>query len=675
VEGFTSPAFVSLAALCRRLGLDPLGGVTLATAAAALAALWLAARLEQAVVGERPPATPALGERPSATAGLGERPPATAVPLSALLLVGTSAFAYWALRAMDTMLFTALLLAALWLAAREWRERRWRGSGLLFALLALMRPEGLLLFGLATAAFAVAEGLASHRWRHLRRHAANAALFALPVALFLAWRHRYYGELLPNTFYAKVTGGPGELATGIAYLGRFALAFPLLALALVAPLALVRARRRARLAEPALALALQAVALGTVAYVVVVGADFMPFFRFFVPALPLCAVLAATGLRTLPLPARAWNATVAGLVGATVALGLLPEEVYRAFVAHRTALVGKEVGRWLGAELASDDWIAINTAGAVPYVSGLPAIDMLGLTDEQIARRPVYIVTPGWAGHRRGWGEYVLRRRPRAILFYNSAGLAEPHYLSDHELADHPLFRLFYRIRSATLPPVAGARPGDPIRRFLGFPFGFDARGAAELPDLGLRAGFYRLGPLGWTTFSEGPIRLIWFELDGRDVELWEEGLRHERDALALAELAAVHWAWERAGDERAAADPAARAEVAALCEHARLAVERGDLARARSLLGEAARRNGAVRSPLVPHYVANVAVLTGELFTAVDAAKEALRLEPADPLYRSNLARLLAVPYRAFEGKAKRGAARGAHEAPGGASQTPGGP
>ena len=370
---------------------------------------------------------------------------------------------------------------------------------------------------------------------------------------------------------------------------------------------------------------------------VAVGADFMPYFRFFVPALPLCAVLTAGLLRGAPrLSSRG---VVLAVLAVQASAGLATEQPYRAFVAHRTAVVGERVGAWLRGRLSSDDWIAVNTAGAVPYFSRLPAIDMLGLTDAQIAHRPIYIVSEGWAGHRRGWGEYVLTRRPRVILWYNSAGLAEPHYLSDHELADDPLFRFFYTLHVTPLPPARESN--DVLRRFLGFPFGHDPGAASSIPDLGLRLRF-RDSPFSLTTLQEGPLRIVSFELDSRDDDLWQEALRLKGDLRAFVAAAAERWA----AQERPAGDPAARAEVEALCAQALHAIEAGDREEAKRILASAAKLNGRARSPLVPQYVANLAVMSGELFTAIAAQKEALRLDPGSALYRENLLRLLTLPY-----------------------------
>ncbi len=617
VEGYTSFALVLLSAPLLALGIDPVLGLGILSGAAAVWTLLLTARLERELVG-------AEAARPA---------------FSALLLLASSAFAYWSLRAMETLLFTALLLAAVSVALREARTGRWRGSGCVFALLSLTRPEGPFLFGVFTAALALAERWQRSNWSHLRRHLANLVIVLGVLAIHFSWRWQYYGELLPNTFYAKVTGGASQLATGLRYLREFSLANPVFAASLAFPLVLVSRSLRARFAEPAFALAIHATLAAYVLYVVAVGADFMPYFRFFVPVLPLCAVLAAGVLRSIPRPAHA--AVVLALVALQAAAGLATEQPYRAFVAHRTAQVGERVGAWLRERLAPDDWIAVNTAGSLPYVSRLPTIDMLGLTDAQIAHRPIYIVSEGWAGHRRGWGEYVLRRRPRVILWYNSAGLAEPHYLSDHELADDPLFRFFYTLRVALLPPAPTAQPDAVLRRYLGFPFGYDPSGASSIPDLALRMQF-RDSPVDLTTLLEGPLRVITFELDARDAELWQEGLRLRGDTRAFVDAVAERWA----AQEQPAGDPAARAEVEALCAQALRTIESGHREDAKRILSQAAEINGRARSALVPQYVANLAVMSSELFTAVGAQKEALRLDPGSRLYRENLLRLLTLPY-----------------------------
>lgn len=604
VEGYTNFLFVLIAALCLWLGVDPVAATKAVGLACTVALLSTLARLA----------------RPRGT-------------LAMALLLPLPGFAYWAAASFETMIFASIAFAAVAVSRVEYQRRTFRGAVFAFVLLALTRPEGVLLFALATTIF-----FAATAWRRSpawRLALGNAAVFALGYGAYFAWRYAYYGDLVPNTFRAKVTGGWGQLLTGAQYLGTWARTYPLLAAALIAPLAGLSPRLRAAMRVDAWQLALYAVAASYALYVTFVGGDFMPFHRFFVPLLPWCCLMLTWTLAALP---RGWPARIVPAMFALhVVCGYLTEEPYRAFVAHRTAVVGQRVGERLARHLDRADVIAVNTAGALPYFSRQPAIDMLGLTDATIAQRPVFIVSPGWAGHRRGWGAYVLDRRPRVIFFYNASGSREPFYLSDHELADNPYFRFFYQLKTFTVPaPDDG---GVPVGRFLGFPFGFDASGRAPWRDLGLESRF-EARPLAHTVLYDGATVAHYFELDSRDATLWTARQAGNVDGF----LGTVAQAWARIAPPPS--DPSARAPVEALCAAAYEKIQAGDVAAAKTILTTAARQNGSARSPLVYQYIANVAVLDGDLFTAVAAQKEALRIAPDNDLYRRNLLNLLQKPY-----------------------------
>jgi hypothetical protein len=522
---------------------------------------------------------------------------------------------------------------------RESTRARGHGSVVFFFLLILTRPEGLALFLACNGSFAVIEVLRARSFAPVRRYAVNGVLFAAGFLPYFAWRYWYYGRPFPNTFYAKVTGGWEQLRTGLTHGSEAIAAFPLLCLALVLPPFLLFRRRNNLGSGDAFVAAIYLVVLAHVSYVILIGGDFMPFFRFFLPVLPLCALLLAWSVRY-----RGRFALILAVL-ITLIASHTTEQSYRAFVAHRTTEVGLQAGDWLADHLDPRDLIAVNTAGALPYASRLPAIDMLGLTDANIAARQVFIVSTGWAGHRKGWGDYVLAQRPRVILWYNSAGSREPFYLGDHELADSPLFRFFYRAKSATLPDPTPDT--DPLERFLGNPFDVSSIGEAVSPDLGLNAVLAER-PFRYTTLQGRDVTMSYFELDTRDQSLWPSVAPATALPIWLVDSAVQAW---RSEPVEAATDAQAAAEVEALCEKARLRVEAGDYPTARRLLSIAAQRNATVRSPLVYQYITNVAVMTGDLFVAVSAQKEALRLAPESRLYQNNLRRLLSQPYKEFRG------------------------
>jgi len=632
VEGYTNFSFVLWSALWLKLGLDPILGMKLLLVAAALWTLAMAAELERALA------------------------PRARHLLAPLLLLPLEMFVYWSFCTMEAMLFAALLATGLVLALAESRERRRRGAAPVFVLLALTRPEGVFAFALVSGVFLLLDLARDRDAAPLRRALANGVVFGLLYGAYFLWRYLYYGSLLPNTYYAKVTGDEAQFLTGVKNLREFLWAFPLTGLLLALPALFALRRFRGEPVARHGVVAVYLVAVAYAAYVVAIGGDFMPFFRFFVPLLPLYAALLGWALQQsglLQSERGAWAGFA--LWALWVGCSFTTEQPYRAFVAHRTALVGIAGGEYFKTRLEPDDLIAVNTAGSLPYYAERPTLDMLGLTDATIARRPIYIVSEGWAGHRRGWGEYVLARRPKVILWYNAAGSREPFYMGDHELADSPVFRFFYQLRSVSLPPLAAAGEEDRVaERFLGYPFGYSSAGPAPMGDLGL-IGSFQESPFALTTFREGPIALNYFEAGARDAELWAGAPLLARDLDRFLDAAVARWREQAARQPEA--DAAERARIEGLCEEARRKVEQNDFATAKQLLATAAAQNERARSPIVYQYIANVAVLAGEPFIAIPAQKEALRLAPDSVLYRTNLRNLLTAPYKSLTREKEKGA------------------
>lgn len=618
VEGYTNPSFVLLSALCFSIGLDPILVTRLLSLVAAGLVLVLVRGFEN------------MGPRSSDRS------------LAPLFLIAGPALAYWSIASFETIPFTALLLAALWAMWNEGLRGAGHASVWLWLALAWTRPEMPFLFAVSTVAFALADLGSGDRPRSIaRRHAINAAWVIAGTLPLLLWRLWYYGELVPNTFHAKVTGGSEQFLTGLRSLGLWAGAYPLHALAGSFALALAAPRLRRELTAHPYVPAIALIALAHIAYVTAVGGDFMPYYRFFQPTLALGSLLLAWTIaiasRHLAPARRAWIPVAALALTLTTSHATTQRIV--AFVSHRTTTNGIRVGEMFGAELAPTDWIAVNTAGAIPFYSGLPAIDMLGLTDAAIAKRETFIISTGWAGHRKGWGRYVLERRPKRILWYNTAGDREPFYLGDHELAESPIFQLFYRLETRQLPPIGD---GAPLATFVGTPFG-DTDKPIHSPELGFASTVDR----NWITTSsvhEEALMVNMFERDERLASLWPASIPNRDQLPRLVDAAVRLWQAKRAPAEVQAQ---LQEEIEAICEQARLSVEHGDMAAAKRLLATAAAKNERIQSPMVYQYIANVAVMAGDPFVAIAAQKEALRLQPNNQLYRRNLIALLSEPYK----------------------------
>ena len=372
--------------------------------------------------------------------------------VAAALVALSGPFACWALGGLETPLFAALLAGALLLHV----QGRVVASAIVCGLSALARPEGALLAVVLLPAVALAD-----RRRALGWVGACAAI----VVPFYVWRTWYYGELLPNTFHAKVGWTAQQLERGLGYLWE---ASSELGGLVVVALGAFAVAQPVRGSGPLLVFV-----VAMLAYVGVVGGDGLPMYRFIAPVVPLLAVVAVRGADAIlgEEPGRRRLLAVAAVLGL---LGLVtlrtPTGVqHRLYTVQRTKEVPRwtEAGRWLRANAAPGESVACVPVGAVGYYSGLPVIDMVGLTDAHIARVQVDASLAAWAGHEKHDGAYVLSRRPTYLLLNNvdvTDGPRDPRqrpfipprspavWGREQDVYEAPGFEALYEPRSGRLP-------------------------------------------------------------------------------------------------------------------------------------------------------------------------------------------------------------------------------
>lgn len=426
VEGYTTFAWVFLLGIGHALGLSTLTLAKGLGLAFTVATLGLVAHVHRIVPGW------------SARQG------GVAAALMGTCGVTTS----WAMPGMEVPLValsqTVLLLAT----ARLLHDGRGAViAGVAGALALMTRPDAIIVVAICSLAW-IACFL---RDRTATSLAGFLPLFGLYVPYF-AWRFLTYGWLLPNTFYAKVGATEAQVWRGLDYVGEASMALGVLVV-----LALLGVRRWSAAQLPlAGALVLQ------VAYVIAVGGDVMPAFRFFAGLLPALALLAAHGVLELRRPALVAAAVVGAILVNLAVFEYHPdlrERIGRGVVGRN----GEEVGRWMAANLPPDTLLATNTAGSVPYFSGLRTVDMLGLNDAHIAHRTMPRMGEGQAGHEKADGAYVWSRDPDVVQFGSARGRAKPAFRSDRELARQPGFKERYVLRTYPLP--SGARLRLWVRR------------------------------------------------------------------------------------------------------------------------------------------------------------------------------------------------------------------
>jgi hypothetical protein len=321
--------------------------------------------------------------------------------LASLLFGLCPALWLWTASGMETPLFLLLQIAVWMLVDRAAHHESVRPAALAAVVVVsvLARADGFVVPALAVV-YLVAMG------RRRDAFGAWAALTAT-LAVLVAWRLAYYGHPLPNTYYAKVSGPLDErLFQGTRQLLSIALhagLLPHLAALLLAVAACVRPASAPGVPRVRFELLL---GLGWLAYWVYVGGDVFAE-RMLLVLFPIgILLLLETRARAEVNPALS-AMTVAGV---TALFQLLP-----LVIDTRFGYTLDRYDRWvtLGRHLArarySGRLLAIDAAGKIPFYSGLPVVDMLGLNDEHIAHLPARFFE---AGHNKYDPDYVLSRRP-----------------------------------------------------------------------------------------------------------------------------------------------------------------------------------------------------------------------------------------------------------------------
>ncbi len=371
VEGYTNFLWTLLMGVPSFLGFDPVRfsyGLSLTTFALSLATTYqLAVRL--------------LNSRDQA--------------LLVVILLGTNySFSCYATGGLETQLQACLFVASVYalvcfITSRARRSGKLLMISCLLSLAILTRLDDLLL-GAVIVPVAI-----RHIYKNqpdLKARLKQLLYLFLPmvgtVGGWLVWKEQYYGAILPNTYYAKVTS-ISSARVGLAYVYNFLESYWLIPLPI---LFLVFAKKLVWGASQGLAICAAVIFLWLL-YVVRVGGDFMEF-RFIVPILPFCFILIVwlifANLHVAELRLALVSIVLLGSVHHVLSFSNNKVESIGILRAHVRAEDEdwEGIGMSLGKIFNHDPKLTIATtaAGAIPYYSHLRTIDMLGLNDKWVAR-------------------------------------------------------------------------------------------------------------------------------------------------------------------------------------------------------------------------------------------------------------------------------------------------
>lgn len=311
------------------------------------------------------------------------------------------------------------------------------------ALAVLTRPDGSLAAGAAIlwAFWRLRQG----GGKQYSKYILLVTPFLLIIVIWLAWKLQFYNAVLPNTFHAKADVAL-NLEAGLAYLGSFYLNY--LMFLVYVPIVFIGLPKWIKPIKS------QGVLLAVLvlwhAYLIKINGDIMEF-RLLAALVPFMLLLFGSAVVQWPRQVQAILAGV--LIAASIGhywwgYAYLPGWVSKPShlewnlvdAGGNFSRVGKELGRLFSP--GSGVVISTTAAGAIPYYSQLPTIDMHGLNDRLIARRSSFYRST--AHSKRGDADYYLNRHVNLVIASplikpsRRSAAADPVELNWFQLEDHP---------------------------------------------------------------------------------------------------------------------------------------------------------------------------------------------------------------------------------------------
>ncbi len=377
-------------------------------------------------------------------------------------LASNGSFAYWAVSGMETGLFGCLITLGVYLYLRELKDGTDSIplSSLAFLFASLTRPEGNLIFAVTvihkiiyTVKYKKPDLTSQTSKLTSRNNLIWIGIYVIPALIFMGWRYSYYGYLLPNTFYAKTGSSLEYYSAGLDYTWTFLKSYGFYGLFVL--IALYTLTSKERFYNYLYLVMIFAV---FTLYVIFVGGDVLRPNRFFVPIMPVFFILVQEGLAMLTgLFDKKREMALGAIVGIAFTAGLSyytyskEAEIIKGYADLEKGLVEKMkiTGNWLKnkqQQAGRPLTVAATTIGAISYYSDVILVDMLGLTDKEVAHfpRPIPEISSKDVGWReRNYNvEYIMSRRPDYIYF--STGIKPSAYAERGLFTNDDFMKYYY---------------------------------------------------------------------------------------------------------------------------------------------------------------------------------------------------------------------------------------
>jgi arabinofuranosyltransferase len=323
-----------------------------------------------------------------------------------LLLASNSAFAYWSISGLESAFFVMAVLLSVYFYFTS--QRLMIVSS---ALSTLIRPEGVLVFAI------IMLHKLFFKKDKLKDCLFSLASFIILLLPFLSFKLLYYGDILPNSFYAKTGFSLEYIKSGLEYFWIFLKHYGLWGILYLLPILFYKSLNDKQ------KLFLLFAYIYTL-YVILIGGDVLKVHRFFLPVFPFLYLLYTFSIGRLFLVFKKRSLAIFFSVSLIFLLSaltfFLPHQWIKGVRKSELGLVGKMefLAKSLGENYGSDFSIAASTIGALSYYLDAKVMDMLGLTDKYISRHPE--IVPGMISswkERKFNTQYLLSLDPDFILF------------------------------------------------------------------------------------------------------------------------------------------------------------------------------------------------------------------------------------------------------------------
>jgi hypothetical protein len=343
------------------------------------------------------------------------------IVVPSIFLALDNSIAFWAIGGMEFPIYTLFILGVAYSYFRINENPKYLYI-LIFSLIfcTLTRPEGNMIFAIFIFHFFLFR-------KHINNFRSNfikiLAAYALFCLAYYGFKYLYYGQMIPNTFYAKgVTDIKMNIVLGTKYLA-LCVGTRLYIFIFIAFIPFKKSLKR--LKESFLILFVTVYII----YIVAVGGDWMIANRFFVPILPMLYILSIIGFINFLIKIqkiyKAIEKThkIAGRLIMVMAVLLFTVTI--SLLEYKQLIITEDnaqyemhwsmFGKWLKNNVPPETVIAVGPAGKIPYYSGLYTIDMWGLNNSYIAKTDSKRLM---AGHKKFDFEYVLSLNPEFMIGY-----------------------------------------------------------------------------------------------------------------------------------------------------------------------------------------------------------------------------------------------------------------